>query len=125
MCFCDLKSSSRLNTPILNHNKLILDHISNNSLKKVIYKEIDGRQELLKNNSSISNDNDEIASIFSSPSKCMSFDFFYLFFFSSVSLAIKDEILAAGGHDMLIMTYNVLNGFKPMKKFHGHSTTIW
>ena len=77
MCFCDLKSSSRLNTPILNHNKLILDHISNNSLKKVIYKEIDGRQELLKINSSISNDNDEIASIFSSPSKCMSFDFFY------------------------------------------------
>ena len=36
-----------------------------------------------------------------------------------------DKILAAGGHDQLIMTYDVTRNFKPMKKLRGNDTTIW
>jgi WD40 repeat protein len=36
-----------------------------------------------------------------------------------------DSILAAGGHDQMIMTYSVERNFKPMKKLRGLDTTVW
>lgn len=36
----------------------------------------------------------------------------------------NDEVVAVGGHDSLIMTYNAANGYKPMKKIRSHHSTI-
>jgi len=38
-----------------------------------------------------------------------------------IKFSPNDEICAAGGHDQLIMTYDVKNNFKPLKKLRGHS----
>lgn len=42
-----------------------------------------------------------------------------------IKFSPNDEICAAGGHDQLIMTYDVTKNFKPMKKLRGNATTIW
>lgn len=42
-----------------------------------------------------------------------------------IKFSPNDEICAAGGHDSLIMTYDVTRNFKPMKKLKGNPTTIW
>lgn len=43
---------------------------------------------------------------------------------SEIKFNPQVTIMAVGAHDQMILTYNVANKFKPLKKLRGHSSTI-